>query len=67
MVFLSEMDIHIHIKTKENLWLFSLQKHLKLKKKTLTENAAFHKTQETQVEKITYNPQYLYRKPQQPV
>jgi len=44
-----------------------LQKHLKLKKKTLTENAAFHKTQETQVEKITYNPQYLYRKPQQPV
>lgn len=49
MMFLLEMDIHLYIKTKENLWLFSLQKRLELKKKTVTENAAFHKTQETQV------------------
>lgn len=49
MMFLLEMDIHLYIKTKENLWLFSLQKHLELKKKTVTENAAFHKTQKTQV------------------
>lgn len=43
MTFLLEMDTHLYIKTREDLWLSSLQKHLELKEKT--ENAAFHETQ----------------------